>query len=350
MKKLLFIDTEQYGYHTDVYKFCQHLKNYETTVICYDTGLNRIISDKIKVVYVKAGKNKKINLLFFLIRCLLYIFSTYDFCFICFFPHCELLKIISRKKLHLDIRSMCVSQSEYWRKDFDSKLKNSIKYFDSISAISNGIARKLSLNDYYPLPLGADIISSTNKDFSTLHLLYIGVLSNRHIYETVSGINMFLMRHKDVKLVYDIVGYGSEESVINEMIKNYNLDEIITMHGRKPYHELKHYLDVANIGISYIPMADYYDYQPPTKTFEYVLSGLYCIATATSANKDVISKENGILIQDNSESFAEALEYILFNKDSFRSEKIVSSLKNYQWEKIVTNYLIPIIENESKNQ
>lgn len=41
----------------------------------------------------------------------------------------------------------------------------------------------------------------------------------------------------------------------------------------------------------YVPITDYYEYQPPTKTFEYVLSGLLCLATATSSNKEVITEE-----------------------------------------------------------
>lgn len=350
MKNLLIIDAEQYGYHTDIYKYCQYLNEYAITIICYDVGLDRVTSDNVKVVYIKELKNKTLNKIRFFFTCLFYVYKGFDFVFVCFFPHCEFLKLFSHKKLHLDIRSMCVSQDVYWRDDFDRKLKKSIKYFDTISAISAGVALRLDLKKYYLLPLGADIISKTKKDFSTIRLLYVGVLSNRHIYETVEGIHLFLEKHKEVKIIYNIIGFGKEENLIKDMINRYKLNDAIIMHGRIPYDKLLQYFEKANIGVSYIPMTDYYDYQPPTKTFEYILSGLYCIATATSANKDIISKENGMLIQDNPKAFADALGYILLNKVHFKSEKIVSSLKKYQWKEIVANYLIPIIENESNNQ
>lgn len=41
-------------------------------------------------------------------------------------------------------------------------------------------------------------------------------------------------------------------------------------------------------------MTEYYDSQPPTKTFEYALSGLYVLATKTRENEKVITNDNGV--------------------------------------------------------
>ena len=54
-------------------------------------------------------------------------------------------------------------------------------------------------------------------------------------------------------------------------------------------------------------MTKFYDIQTPTKTFEYIISGLFCIATNTTANKNLINKDNGILCDDNATSFSNAL-------------------------------------------
>ena len=56
------------------------------------------------------------------------------------------------------------------------------------------LKQKLHLKTNLPtfiLPLGADIISHTDKDFNCLKLLYMGTLSNRHIIDTVKGVKMF---------------------------------------------------------------------------------------------------------------------------------------------------------------
>jgi nucleoside-diphosphate-sugar epimerase len=70
------------------------------------------------------------------------------------------------------------------------------------------------------------------------------------------------------------------------------------------------YFDIHNIGVSYIPMLKCFDNQPPTKTFEYLLSGMPVIATATNANKDIINDVNGVLINDNSEEVYNGLTAI----------------------------------------
>ena len=74
------------------------------------------------------------------------------------------------------------------------------------------------------------------------------------------------------------------------------LENVCTTHGRIDYYKLKPFFDKCNVGVSYIPIRDYYQYQPPTKTFEYGLSGLVTIATETKSNQEVINNCNGILI------------------------------------------------------
>ena len=72
--------------------------------------------------------------------------------------------------------------------------EHAVNVFDSASFISKGIKQKLHLKTNLPtfiLPLGADIISHTDKDFNCLKLLYMGTLSNRHIIDTVKGVKMF---------------------------------------------------------------------------------------------------------------------------------------------------------------
>jgi len=121
------------------------------------------------------------------------------------------------------------------------------------------------------------------------------------------------------------------------------MNNVITLYGRIPHFELQPFFDKCNIGVSYIPMTEYYEFQPPTETFEYILSGMVCIATDTNENRLLISKENGVLCEDNPESFANALDYVYYNRQNYNSETIRNSLKDYTWENIVNKYLIPIL-------
>ena len=82
-------------------------------------------------------------------------------------------------------------------------------------------------------------------------------------------------------------------------------------------------------------MTDYYENQPPTKTFEYAFSGMFTIATRTQANQEIITPQNGLLIGDNSDDFAQSLDVIWKNRDDINSIIIRKSVENYSWENIV---------------
>jgi hypothetical protein len=73
------------------------------------------------------------------------------------------------------------------------------------------------------------------------------------------------------------------------------------------------------------------------------LSGLFTIATATRSNKECITKNNGILINDNPLSFAKALSMIQMDKQKYNSRIIRESLIDFQWPKIIKQYFLPII-------
>jgi hypothetical protein len=201
------------------------------------------------------------------------------------------------------------------------------------------------------VPLGSDILSSKNKTYINFHLLYIGTLSNRNIYQTVNGLSKFIEENQDkkIEITYDIFGDGLKKDVerLAQSIKESKLDNIIKYHGRKNHYEIQDYFDKCNIGVSYIPITEYFDCQPPTKTFEYVNSGMVCLATATSENRVLINQENGLLFDDNEESFKEVLTKLYNNREKYNTAKIIDTLSSYTWENIVNNKVIPFMLSPS---
>lgn len=349
-KKLLIIDTHQLGTLTDVYKWCLYLQNdYEITLLCFDAGLERVVVDGINVSYVSYKGTLPVRGIRFLL------YSIWNICFfhgkiiIVYFDHCDILKIFFPfKRMLVDIRTLSINPDYKIREKYDTALIRSCRHFDMISVISAGIKQKLGIikKPISILPLGADCISTAPKDYSELRLLYVGTFRGRKLEETLKGLALFCSKYPDVSIRYDIIGSGSksDDEELHDLAKLLKLDKRIIFHGRIPNHLLTPYFDKANIGVSFIPITVYYNNQPPTKTFEYVLSGLYTIATATDENKKIISTENGILIQDTSESFCKALEAIYFNKHSINEKQIRESLKESIWVNVVNNHLKPILE------
>lgn len=348
-KNLLLINKHQLGSLTDSYKWCYYLKDeYNITLLCFDTGLPKIEIDGIKVKYVNYNGSLKVRGLRYILHALWNILFFKGKIMVVYFEHCDLLKrIFPFKNMLLDIRTLSISPDKIQRKKTDNAIVSACKLFDKVSVISEGVKQRIGDvgHEVFILPLGADRISWNQKNFSDLRLIYIGTFNGREIDKTIQGLSLFCKKHPGINISYEIIGSGdnNESESLQEMTRRLNLNDAVTFHGRIANNLLAPYLDEANIGVSYIPITEYYNFQPPTKTFEYALSGLYTIATATNANKEIISAENGILINDTPEDFAKALEYINTHKKSFNDNKIRKSLENYNWQNIVNKYLKPIL-------
>lgn len=348
-RKLLIIDKHRFGNLTDSYKWCEYLRNkWDITIVCYKAEENIKKIDNIKLKEFPVIKNRELRGALFILFCMLNILIFRGAIMVVYFEKCILLKKIFQKKtMLLDIRSLAVSKNKQIRQNYNDNIIRTCKIYDFISVISEGVKQQINLPQkrIYILPLGSDIISTNPKNFQNLKLLYVGTLSNRNIEKTILGLSIFFKGHPHINLSYDIVGdgYNNELVELKEFSKSLKLDSKITFHGRIQHSQLKSFFDKCNIGVSFIPITEYFNNQPPTKSFEYILSGLYTIATKTTENKKIISSANGILINDTAEDFANALSILLYQKSSITEQQIRLSLNNFTWNKIVNNNLESIL-------
>ena len=65
-----------------------------------------------------------------------------------------------------------------------------------------------------------------------------------------------------------------------------------------------------------------------------------CIATNTLENRKVINSANGVLCDDNPDSFSHALERMIENYQTYSSNQIRETLKGFTWKEIVQTSLI----------
>lgn len=211
----------------------------------------------------------------------------------------------------------------------------------------------LKEDNCYVTRWGMRPISVVKKRFSSMSLLYIGVLSGRDIHETIAGLRIFLEKHQGLTVTYSIIGSGKPEYVeeLKRAIKDNALEGIVAYHGYLPDNEIVPYFDRCNVGVSYVPITPYYNDVIVTKTAEYMLSGLATIATNTNKNRMMISDVNGVLVSDNPESFAEGLEKIYRRLESYDSKAIVESAREWDLEYNIKNEIVPLLKQiaESKD-
>jgi len=351
VKKILLVSKDQFGYLIDTYKYCEYLKDvYDISLICLDWKKPKIELEGINVKYIEMKKGKVIKFLYFA-YCTIkdILLEKYDFIFCVYFRFCCFLTLfIPQSKIILDIRTGSVSKNIFKRIISNIELKINSIFFRRITIISESLANNLKIRKYEILPLGADRIVSTRKQFKGLKILYIGTFDNRRLEDTIIGYKMFVDKYgNEVESKYTIIGSGtnSEEEKLKKIVKDFNLDGKIFFLGYIKNTELSEYLAEHNIGISYVPITNYYNCQPPTKTYEYLMNGLICLATKTYENKKIISDKNGILIDDNPENFFKGLESIYFNLKSYDSDEIICSVQNFNWENI-SNCLVSYINRE----
>jgi glycosyltransferase involved in cell wall biosynthesis len=253
---------------------------------------------------------------------------------------CSLIPLIYNRKfkIHLDIRTGNISLNVIERNALNYLLRLESQFFKSISVISEGLKQSLKLPvRSFILPLGANPTIVERKLINKISLLYIGTLSNRRIEDTVVGLGLYLNEHPDSDIHYIIVGsgWGNEKELIKDKILEYNLERYVDLKGYIPNRDLKQFFEKSNLGVSYIPIEPWFEYQPATKTFEYLMAGIPVIATGTFENKKVINDRNGLIINDNSESFAKSLKFIQDKIDGYNEKLIRDSVIEYNWEAIV---------------
>ena len=350
MKQLIIINQIQFGYNNATYYYCKYLKkDFNIVYICWDHELPKIKMDGVEVAYVSRKGSVPVRTFRFLRVAIGRVNYKEEIIFIKYFKGVSLVLRLLRpwNPIVLDIRTGAVYKNPWRRKFSDARLKFETQFFKNVTVISKSLAEKLGIaHKAHILPLGADVISSKTKTFDGLHLLYVGTLFNRDIHIAVQGFKKFYDKFKgQLPLSFTIIGDGphNEAQGLKTMVAELGLSEVVKVIGEIPHPELRPYFDACNIGVSYVPMTDYYDCQPVTKTFEYLLSGMPVIATGTVENKTVINNQNGVLIGDTAEDFFSGIKSI-FNK-KYESDKIRLTSQGYTWENIVQNNLRKYLKN-----
>jgi len=187
------------------------------------------------------------------------------------------------------------------------------------------------------LPLGASKIVVERQSRHKITLMYVGTFHKRRLEDTIEGLSIFLKGNPSADIVYIIIGsgWGNDTENLKHAINKYKLRDYVELKGYILHDELISYFKLSNVGLSYIPVTPWYDFQPATKTYEYLLAGMPVIATNTYENRQVINENNGVLIDDNPESFASGLGKIYDSIDCFDENIIRNSVQDHEWENIM---------------
>lgn len=353
-KKLLLFATHQFGYLTDTLKYCQYIsEQYEITYLGWDYGKTKVTLNNVEVKYVSREGNlwqrnyRLLKALHEEVRS-----GQFDLVFTHYTRAVSLVKLLNRKQPFVfDIRTGSTDKRSVRRIGFNAFMKLESLFFQHITVISDGLAAQLGIRKYSLLPLGADTIAMPEGKpaHETLNLLYVGTLQNRNILTCVKGLQQYIEAQPDKHIRMTIVGDspGQELREIRQYIKDNDvLREKVICTGRVLHGDLNRYFSEADAGLSFIPVIPWYEHQPPTKTYEYLLSGLPVIATRTQEHIKLLEQEDAcVLINDTADDFARALTELRRKLPDVAAVALRERYIVYSWESIVRQYFIPAIES-----
>lgn len=351
MKKILFINPGHFGSLTDTYSYYLNLKSvYEITYLGFDEGKEIPKFEGIRLIHL-SGYGNSINQKILFLKKIVQLIRNEDFNFILmnYFKGSSVINLLTSGNIVIDIRSSYISSNYFIRKINNLILTIEVKLFKNITVISESLAKFLYLpKRSHVLPLGAPYFPLIKKDLKKMKMLYVGTFHERNIANTIYGFADFISKNGNKEIAeYTIIGQGSNHEIknIQNAINSTGIKNKIFFKGTIRYPELNTYLLENNVGLSYIPIRKHFENQPPTKTFEYLLSGMVVLATGTKENKKVITNNNGLVIGDEIIDVSNGLQQIYNNRFMYNSEEIQMKAQKYSWENIISENLIPYIES-----
>jgi glycosyltransferase involved in cell wall biosynthesis len=201
-------------------------------------------------------------------------------------------------------------------------------------------------NYFYPIDEKKRLLYKRNLNFSHDQplIIYCGVISSsRQLDILIKAFKMVLEVFPSANLL--MIGDGDSLDDLKALTDSLSISKNVTFLGRVPHDQVVNYICIGDIGISYIPVNESYNYNPPLKTFEYLACGLPTIASKTVSNRIIIKdKFNGILIDDSMDAVATGIIDLLKNKElqDLLKRNARNSILNYDFENITLTSLIPL--------
>jgi glycosyltransferase involved in cell wall biosynthesis len=349
--RLLIVSFEQFGYHTDSSEYCRHLEDrFRITYLCPDQGLPRKSLADVEVIYRERPPFGRVELGLLLEAHRLLQQRRYEVAFLRRTKFSFLLRLLhTRTPMVLDIRSGSIEESRPRRMMENTLLRMNAAFFPNITVISNGLARQLGLpRTAHVLPLGANPQPlAAAPSGNELRLVYVGTFKNRHLERTVEGLGEFLREAADdLSVRYTLVGFGreGERQAIQAAVATSGLGDRVQIRDRIDREAVPALLAEHNVGVAFTPQVPCFEHQPSTKVFEYLQSGLLCIATDNQANREVISSVNGVLVPDSVDGFRRGLERVVAKLPHWRPQEVADSIRGHTWRAIVEENLVPYLE------
>jgi hypothetical protein len=198
----------------------------------------------------------------------------------------------------------------------------------------------IQLNKYNPKNINKKCIYCTK-------FVYIGSLHPFRkidiLLKRIAGLPIKIKK----KIKLDFYGNGPHSDVLLSIVKELNIEEIVSFKGLIETDELCPILSKYDAGIAWVPH-EIYSASPSLKLLEYIAAGLVPLATDTIAHKREF--KNGLHIEffsDDQDTFNKSFVKTVETGFSTSKRNVnLNTIKNYDYDMITKNIILPYFNNQ----
>ena len=176
--------------------------------------------------------------------------------------------------------------------------------------------------------------NKSKKDFTIITIC--NFFKIKSIEVLFKALRIFLDKYKVTNVKLNIIGTGENEEFYKQTVKKLNLNKYVNFLGYVKNDDVPKKLSESNILCL----------SSKEETFgipivEAMACGLPCISTNCSGPREIINKENGILVPiDDEKKYAEAIYSMYKNSNNYSSSKIKKFVYDNYDEKVVCNNIL----------
>lgn len=213
--------------------------------------------------------------------------------------------------------------------------KSGFKYSDSAWVMTKEQFKKRAIFGITPgnstlvnfVPIGYDtkkINTYPVEKINFYNIIYAGALRESAGPElAIKTMPLLIKKYPKIKLT--VIGSGKDSDKLQKLIKNLKLEHFIDFRGYiANFYDLTDILAKTSMGLApYKPIQESFSYfSDPSKLKLYMCCGLPVITTDMTTMSDLISKTgSGLIINYSKEALADAISYLLDNKQRYQSYK-----------------------------
>lgn len=180
-----------------------------------------------------------------------------------------------------------------------------------------------------------DPIERNHFDTSEFRMLYVGGINyHRGIQNVIKA--LAILKERNIDVHFDLVGNGSYLANIVQLIKELQVEEMVTFHGFKHYSQIVDVYESASAALIPHVKSGHTDNTVPHKIFQYMYAGIPMIVSDCNPLERIVNETKSGMVYhyDDANALAEKITSLYSDRDrlyDYVKEGRKAVIEKYNW-------------------